>query len=65
MKLFKRRPRRDAVAELHAQMDAAPGQWFDYPENTLMLAREAFLFYDVQGDPGTGRVQIRKKPVRL
>lgn len=36
--------------------------WFDFPENTLMLGRESFLLYDVQGDPETGAVQIRRKP---
>lgn len=63
-RLFRRGPkppsRLHSLAELWSEN---PGVWFEYPENTLVLAREAFLLYDVQGDPETGRVQIRRKPV--
>lgn len=62
-RLFRRRPK--PPSRLHALADlwsANPGVWFDFPENTLMLGRESFLLYDVQGDPETGAVQIRRKP---
>lgn len=61
MKLFKRRPRRDTVAELRAQMDAAPGVWFPFPPD-LALTAEAFLRYEVRGSVEFDSVQIRKKP---
>ena len=63
MKLFRRNKTPDRFAELHATLDANPGVWFDYPDNTIVLGRAAFLKLDVQGDPATGRVQIRRKPL--
>lgn len=62
MKLFRRNKTPDRFAELVAALAANPGRWFDYPENTIALGRHHFLIYDVQGDPATGRVQIRRKP---
>ena len=65
MKLFRRRPKPvHPAAALAEQMDRNPGEWFEYPTNTLMLSREAFLRYDVRGDAATGSVQIRRKPVQ-
>ncbi|CAA0129304.1 Uncharacterised protein [Mycolicibacterium vanbaalenii] len=61
MKLFRRNRKPSPLDTLAAQMKAQPGVWFDYPEDTMLLGREAFFAYEVIADPTRGTVLIRRR----
>lgn len=62
MKLFRRRPKPpSAYDRLRAQLDANPGVWFDWPDNVMVLGREAFFRYEVRASIDFDSVQIRRR----